>query len=87
MPRKTKTKAITIIPEQTNEPAVEQPTIPKADAVVAPSDVKPNVVPSSDKPKERKNNKWIEHVREYRVANPTVSYKEALKLAKANYKK
>lgn len=34
---------------------------------------------------EKKNNKWLEHIRTYRQENPAVSYKEALKLAKESY--
>lgn len=34
---------------------------------------------------DKKNNKWLEHIRSYRQANPDVSYKEALKLAKESY--
>ena len=32
-------------------------------------------------------NPWMEHVRRFRAANPTVSYKDALKLASATYTK
>ena len=31
-------------------------------------------------------NQWLAHVAAYRKANPTVSYKDALKSAKATYK-
>lgn len=34
---------------------------------------------------DKKNNKWLEHIRSYRQTNPDVSYKEALKLAKESY--
>lgn len=34
---------------------------------------------------DKKNNKWLEHIRTYRQNNPDVSYKEALKLAKESY--
>lgn len=36
--------------------------------------------------KEKKENAWVSHVKTYRDANPTVSYKEALKNAKTTYK-
>lgn len=32
------------------------------------------------------NNAWLQHVAEYRKSNPDVSYKNALKEAKASYK-
>ena len=35
--------------------------------------------------KVRKPNRWLIHVREYRLKNPTVSYKDCLKQAKLTY--
>lgn len=31
-------------------------------------------------------NQWLSHVADFRKANPTVNYKDALKAAKATYK-
>lgn len=35
--------------------------------------------------KPQKNNKWLVHIREYRKANPEISYKDSLKMAKESY--
>jgi len=57
---------------------------PEAAPVVA--DAAP-VSGGAKEPKERKNNGWLGHVKEYRAANPAVSYKDSLKLAKETYSK
>lgn len=37
--------------------------------------------------KEKKVNPWLEHCKEVRKNNPSISYKEVLKLAKVSYNK
>ena len=37
--------------------------------------------------KEKKSNPWIEHCRCVKAKNPSMLYKDALKLAKESYKK
>jgi hypothetical protein len=42
---------------------------------------------SDESPKKKQSNNWIDHVKSFREANPSVSYKDALKQAKETYKK
>jgi len=42
---------------------------------------------SSDSTEKKRENKWLNEVRKYRDANPTCSYKDALKGAKEHYKR
>jgi hypothetical protein len=71
------------IVQQIMEAFDEKPTQPipkKAKAEKPPKEEAPQ--PKTD----RKTNAWINHVREYRAANPDVSYKQAMVNAKATYK-
>ena len=56
----------------------------KGGAVVLSSDDSDELPTPSSQPVKKSNN-WINHVKQYRQANPTVSYKDCLKLAKENY--
>jgi len=66
-------------------PKVEEPVI---ESIPEP-EIEPTIEPSSDNVfiKARKNNAWIEHVKDYRVKHPDVSYTVAMKEAKLTYKK
>lgn len=52
-----------------------------------------NLNMNDDKPiedvvkKEKKPNPWIEHCRKVKAQNPSMQYKDVLKLAKESYKK
>ena len=99
MPRITKVKnqqpATTPPPtmeEVAEKPIVQQimeafddnkPTQPKAKKVKIEKQAKQEESPPKA---DRKTNAWINHVREYRAANPEVSYKQAMVNAKATYK-
>lgn len=54
----------------------------------SPDEVKTQSGSGSDaSPKKKPSNNWIDHVKTFREANPSVSYKDALKQAKETYKK
>lgn len=77
------------------EPIEESELVPEKVKKVRIKKVTPKMVDSSGSDNsnddsavtstEKKNNKWLEHIRSYRQSNPDVSYKEALKLAKESY--
>jgi len=43
--------------------------------------------PKKPKPKVKKENKWMKHVKEYRKKHPDVKYIDCLKQAKLTYNK
>ena len=51
-----------------------------------PDELIPLEKPAENVP-EKKVNKWLNHVKDYRTNNSDKSYKECLKLAKDTYKK
>ena len=95
MPRiaKVKNQATTPTMEEVAEKPIVQQIMEAFDE--KPTQPKPKKAKKAEKqPKEeapqpktdRKTNAWINHVREYRAANPDVSYKQAMVNAKATYK-
>lgn len=103
MPRVSKKLAIptpkTIeMPEPETEQEPVQTPIQKKRSIKVPKESKKKMIDSSGSDNsndematastsEKKNNKWLQHIRAYRDENPNVSYKDALKLAKESYSK
>lgn len=54
------------------------------------SDVQEELSKMQSKPKsptDKKNNNWLDHVKQFRVDHPEITYKDCLKAAKDTYKK
>ena len=76
MPRKAKVKIAESIEEVQQKDTVSEPN------VVTPKDVAAPKIK-----KDRKPNKWLLYCEQIKIANPNVSYREILKLAKETYVK
>ena len=100
MPRITKVKSKQPMPTPTPTPAsmdevAEKPIVQQIMESLEPLPAKakkPKAAPKAEQEtapapaSARKPNAWLDHVREYRSANPEVSYKQAMVNAKASYK-
>ena len=88
---KQKRKRVKKVKVEETLPPVELPT-EKTKKVRKTKKVNTETVvePSLEQPKEkvkREPSAWVKHVQAYRVANPTVSYKEAMTKARETYSK
>ena len=101
MPRITKVQAKPTPTPNAMDEAAEKPIVQQIMESLAPLPTKAKKAkatpPKADEPaavsapeatkSARKPNAWLDHVREYRGANPDVSYKQAMVNAKGTYSK
>lgn len=64
---------------------VTKPRKLKGQPIVLSSDDSDETATPASTVTAKKSNNWLDHVKKYREDNPTVSYKDCLKLAKENY--
>jgi hypothetical protein len=88
-PTETKTHAVNAWLVHVNQYRVDNPGTKYKDALKAAAATYTKTVVVKKEPTERKANPWMDHIAEWKAANPTWkdtrSYKDVLKLCKETY--